>query len=95
MKTNPENSIDFLKQVLPILEASDKFTLDHLHEIIMAFVQEAGIKNGQVLWPLRTALSGKMSTPGGAFDIMDILGKEESINRIKAGIKKLEAELEV
>jgi len=94
MKTNPENSIDFLKQVLPTLEAIDVFELDNLHETIMAFVKEAGLKNGQVLWPLRTALSGKISTPGGAFDIMDILGKEESIKRIKAGISKLEAELE-
>lgn len=94
MKTNPENSIDFLKQVLPTIEAVEVFELDVLHEAIMEFVEEAGLKNGQVLWPLRTALSGKMSTPGGAFDIMDILGKEESIKRIQAGIAKLEAELE-
>ncbi len=92
MKTNPENSIDFLKAVLPVLESAEDFTTEHLHGLVMDFVQEAGLKNGQVLWPLRTALSGKMSTPGGAFDIMDILGKDESINRIKAGIDKLEAE---
>jgi glutamyl-tRNA synthetase len=94
MKTNPENSIEFLKQVLPILEQVDTFELDNLHEVVMAFVAEAGLKNGQVLWPLRTALSGKITTPGGAFDIMDILGKEESLKRIKAGIEKLEKELD-
>lgn len=93
MKTNPENSIGFLQQVLPVIEGCDDFTGDNLHPLVMEFVKEAGLKNGQVLWPLRTALSGKMSTPGGAFDIMDILGKEESISRIKAGIAKLEAEL--
>jgi len=93
MKTNPENSIGFLQQVLPIIEDCEEFTGEKLHPVIMDFVKEAGLKNGQVLWPLRTALSGKMSTPGGAFDIMDILGKEESVGRIKAGIAKLEAEL--
>jgi glutamyl/glutaminyl-tRNA synthetase len=51
------------------------------------------MKNGQMLWPLRTALSGKPSTPGGAFDIADILGKEESISRIKIAIDKLETEI--
>jgi len=95
MKTNAENSIDYLKQILPVLEAVEVFELNVLHEVIMDFVKSAELKNGQILWPLRTALSGKMSTPGGAFDIMDILGKEESIRRIKAGIAKLEAELEV
>lgn len=94
MKTNPENSIGFLQQALPVIEAVEDFTVDTLHASVMAFVKEAGLKNGQVLWPLRTALSGKMSTPGGAFDIMDILGKEESVRRIQAGIDKLLAEQE-
>ena len=56
----------------------------------MAYVKEKGIKNGQGMWPVRTAVSGKQMTPGGAFEIMEILGKEESINRIKVGIEKLE-----
>jgi glutamyl-tRNA synthetase len=94
MKTNPENSIEFLEGVLPILEGHDDFKLDSLHELVIGYAKENGIKNGQVLWPLRTALSGKAFTPGGAFDIMDILGKEESIQRIKAGIDKLKREAE-
>jgi len=94
MKTNPENSLTILKQVLPVLESIDDYHMDYLHDSIMAFVQEAGLKNGQVLWPLRTALSGKMSTPGGAFDIMSILGKKESLERIQKAIDKLESELE-
>ncbi len=59
----------------------------------MAFVKELGIKNGQMLWPLRTVLSGKAMTPGGAFDLADILGKEECIKRIEYGINKLRNEL--
>ncbi len=94
MKTNPENSIEFLSQVLPVLKSQENFDEEALHDKIMAFVQEAGLKNGQVLWPLRTALSGKASTPGGAFELMDILGKEESIKRIQAAIDKLTAEKE-
>ena len=57
----------------------------------MGYVQEKGIKNGQALWPVRTAVSGKQMTPGGAFEIMEILGKEESLRRIRVGIEKLEA----
>lgn len=93
MKTNPENSIEFLQGVLPVLEAHTIWNLDSLHDLVMEYVTTSGLKNGQILWPLRTALSGKMSTPGGAFDIMDILGKEESLTRIKAGIDKLTKEL--
>ena len=94
MKTNPENSCDFMKAVLPVLEQQEEWTVEALHESVMEFIKTTELKNGQVLWPLRTALSGKAFTPGGAFDIMDILGKEESIQRIKAGIQKLEDEME-
>ncbi len=94
MKTNPENSCGFMKQVLPVLEEQEEWTTEALHECVMAFIKTTDLKNGQILWPLRTALSGKLSTPGGAFDIMGILGKKESIQRIQAGIKKLEDEME-
>lgn len=93
MKTNPENSLENLQKILPILEKQEKFDVDSLHETVLAFVKELGIKNGQMLWPLRTALSGKAMTPGGAFDLADILGKEESIRRIKYGIEKIKVEL--
>ena len=52
-------------------------------------IEEMGVKNGQVLYPLRVAVSGKSFTPGGAIEIADLLGKEESIARIKKGIEKL------
>ena len=61
--------------------------------MVMEFIANKGIKNGQGLWPLRTAVSGKQSTPGGAFEIMDIIGKEESLSRIRKGINLLEGEL--
>ena len=91
MKTNSENSLEVLKELLPILENHNDYSVDSLHDLIMGYVQEKGIKNGQALWPVRTAVSGKQMTPGGAFEIMEILGKEESLRRIRVGIEKLEA----
>ena len=90
MKTNSENSLEVLKEMLPILENHDDYSIDSLHDLIMKYIADKGIKNGQGLWPLRTAVSGKQMTPGGAFEIMEILGKDESIRRIKVGIDKLE-----
>lgn len=93
MKTNSENSLEILKEMLPILEKAADYSIDGLHNIIMEFITEKGIKNGQGLWPIRTAVSGKQSTPGGAFEIMEIIGKLESLDRIRKGIALLEAEL--
>jgi len=93
MKTNSENSLEILKEMLPILEKTDDYSVDGLHDMVMEFIANKEIKNGQGLWPLRTAVSGKQSTPGGAFEIMDIIGKEESLSRIKKGINLLEEEL--
>ncbi len=90
MKTNSENSLEVLKEMLPILENHNDYSIDSLHDLIMEYIADKGIKNGQGLWPLRTAVSGKQMTPGGAFEIMEILGKDESIRRIKVGIEKLE-----
>ena len=90
MKTNSENSLETLKDVLPVLKAQETFSIDALHERIMEYIGEKGVKNGIVLWPLRTAVSGKQNTPGGAFEIMEILGREESLRRIRIGIEKLE-----
>lgn len=93
MKTNPENSLENLAKLKPVLELQEDWSVDGLHAAVMAFVAEQGMKNGQILWPLRTILSGKMSTPGGAFDIASILGKKETLLRIEAGMAKLQAEL--
>ncbi|HIT91047.1 MAG TPA: glutamate--tRNA ligase [Candidatus Merdenecus merdavium] len=90
MKTNPETSLQVLEQILPILEAQEDYSNDALYETIVNFVKENGYKNGYVMWPIRTAVSGKQMTPAGATEIMEVLGKEESIQRIKAAIKKLQ-----
>ena len=93
MKTNPENSLDSLKQVLPVLEAVSDWTMENVHDAVFAKIQELGVKNGLLLWPLRVALSGKAFTPGGGIELCDVLGKEESIKRVKDAIAKLETEL--
>ena len=90
MKTNEETSLEVLKEVLPLLEAQEDYSNDALFEMLKGYVEEKGVKNGYVMWPVRTAVSGKQNTPGGATEIMEILGKEESVARVKKGIELLE-----
>lgn len=90
MKTNAESSLLVLKDILPILEEQEDFSNDALYTRLLKYVEEKGYKNGYVLWPVRTAVSGKQMTPAGATELMELLGKEETIKRIKAGIVKLE-----
>ena len=89
MKTNSETSLKVLTDVLPILEAQEDFTNDDLYEVISKYVADTGVKTGFVMWPIRTAVSGKQMTPAGATEIMEVLGKEESLARIRKGIEKL------
>ncbi len=89
MKTDEASSLEVLKEVLPVLENTEDYSNDALYGTIKAFIDEKEYKNGFVLWPLRTAVSGKEATPGGATEIMEIIGKEESILRIKDGISRL------
>ena len=90
MKTNTDNSLEVLKELLPSLEETDDYSVDGLHELVFEYIGKKGCKNGQALWPLRTAVSGKQMTPAGAFEIMEVIGKDESIKRIKKGIELLE-----
>ncbi|KIR02115.1 Glutamyl-tRNA synthetase [Lachnospiraceae bacterium TWA4] len=90
MKTNEENSLALLKEVLPLLETQDDYSNDALFAALKAFATEKGYKVGFVMWPIRTALSGKQMTPAGATEILEVLGKDESLVRIKAAIAKLE-----
>ena len=89
MKTNSENSLEILKELLPILEETDDYSVQGLHDTVFEYIKKKEIKNGQALWPLRTAVSGKQMTPAGAFEIMEVIGKEESLERIKKGIELL------
>lgn len=91
MKTTKENSLETLKEVLPILEEQDDFSNDALFEALSKYVADKGVKTGFVMWPIRTAVSGKQMTPAGATEIMEIIGKEESQTRIRKGIELLEA----
>lgn len=93
MKTNTENALEILREEYDILKDVSEWTVDGLHDTLMQYIADKGIKNGTGLWPVRTAVSGKQMTPGGAFEIMDILGKEESLRRIEIGISKLEKEV--
>ena len=93
MKTTPELSLEVLKAVLPLLEETSDYSNDSLFNELKEFAGAHEWKNGQVMWPIRTALSGKQSTPGGATQLLEVLGKERSLERIKAAIQKLEAEI--
>ncbi len=90
MKTNEESSLEVLKDILPMLEAQEDYSNDALYQLLLSYVAEKEVKNGYVMWPIRTAVSGMQMTPAGATEIMEILGKEESIKRIKKGIELLQ-----
>ncbi len=89
MKTTPESALKNLKEVYDVLEALDDWNFDNIHDNLMDLIGKLGVKNGQVLWPLRVALSGKQYTPGGGIELAELLGKEESLKRIKIGMEKL------
>ena len=94
MKTTEESSLEVLTEILPVLEAQQDYSNDALYQTLCDFVAEKGCKNGYVLWPVRTAVSGKQMTPAGATEIMEIIGKEESLKRIRTGIALLTKALE-
>ncbi|MEG2118915.1 MAG: glutamate--tRNA ligase family protein, partial [Pseudoflavonifractor sp.] len=89
MKTDTENSLEALEQVLPVLEALEPWSFDGIHAALIALAQQLELKNGRIMWPLRTALSGKAVTPGGAVELCHILGKSEALRRIRLGIAQL------
>ena len=89
MKTNEENSLEALNHVLPALEAITDWNYDAIHDVLMGLAAQLELKNGRILWPVRTALSGKAVTPGGAVELCHILGKAETIRRIKVGMEQL------
>ena len=91
MKTTPETSLEVLQELIPVLETQEDYSNDGLYETLCKYVADKGCKNGYVMWPVRTAVSGKQMTPGGATEIMEVLGKEESLSRIRAAVAKLES----
>ena len=92
MKTTKENSLDVLKKIRPILADFNDYQNDALYTLLVDFATKNELKNGTVLWPIRTALSGKPMTPCGATELLEVLGKEESLSRIDKAIEKLSLE---
>jgi len=90
MKTNEEKALGVLEDVLPLLETQEDYSNDALYGMLSAYVAEKGYKNGYVMWPIRTAASGLQMTPAGATEIMEILGKEETLARVRKWIELLE-----
>lgn len=90
-KTTLENSLESLNSAYPVLEAISEWNEEAIHTALFSHIEALGIKNSLMLWPVRTAISGKAVTPGGAIEIADILGKEESLKRMKIGIEKLKS----
>lgn len=90
MKTTKASSLEVLKELYPVLEEQTDYSNDALYQLLISFVEKKGCKNGYVLWPVRTAVSGKQMTPAGATEIMEIIGKEETLDRIRKGIALLE-----
>ena len=89
MKTNEENSLEALGQVLPVLENLTDWSYDAIHDALIGLAEQLELKNGRIMWPVRTALSGKAVTPGGAVELAHILGKEETLRRIRLGMAQL------
>ena len=90
MKATEESCVAVVLEVLAVVVGEVDYTNDPLYASLSAFVKEHGYKNGYVMWPLRTAVSGKQMTPAGATEIMEIIGKEETLKRVHAAIEKLE-----
>lgn len=90
MKTTQESALEVLEELLPLLETQEDYSNDALYQTLVGYVEKKGCKNGYVMWPIRTAVSGKQMTPAGATEIMEILGKEESLKRIRKGIELLQ-----
>ncbi len=93
-KCDPEISLEILRRVMPILEDLSNWDNNSLYLRLKEFGKDQGYKTGTVMWPIRTALSGVLVTPGGATALAEILGKKETLDRIQAGIEKLEKEME-
>lgn len=89
MKTDEANSLEALKITVPVLEALTEWTYETIHDALVGLAEKNELKNGRIMWPVRTALSGKAVTPGGAVELCQILGKEETLKRLEQGISQL------
>ena len=89
MKTNPETAKVALEAALPVLEELEDYSYDAIHAALFELIAKMEVKNGFMLWPIRVALTGKSFTPGGGVEMAAILGKEETLRRVKLALEKL------
>ena len=89
-KTNSEIALDMLQAVIPMLELLPEWTTETIHGSLMGLAEGLGVKNATLMWPVRIAAAGKLVTPGGAVEICCILGREETVRRLKLGVEKLQ-----
>ena len=88
-KTNLENSPVMLKAAIETLESIDNWCVTELHDKLIDLAAKLEVKNGTLLWPVRIAAAGVTVTPGGAMEILAILGKDEAVRRLKLGLEKI------
>lgn len=89
MKTTPETAKEALAVVLPVLENLPEWNAEAIHAALFAEIEKLGVKNGWLLYPLRVAVSGKQFTPGGGIELAVVLGREETLRRIRTSLEKL------
>ena len=90
-KTNADVSLNMLEAAIPALEAISDWTLDTVHDTLIDLAVSLGVKNATLMWPVRIAVAGKLVTPGGAVELCHILGKDETLRRLRLGVEKLRA----
>ena len=90
-KTNPDVSRAMLEAVIPVLEGLTEWTDEAIHDALVDLSQRLEVKNATLMWPVRIAAAGKLVTPGGAVEICRILGKDETLRRLNAGLAMLGA----
>ena len=88
-KTNPEVCRAMLEAAIPMLEALPQWTDESIHDGLVSLAETLGVKNATLMWPVRIAAAGKLVTPGGAVEICRILGRDETLRRLRAGLEKL------
>ena len=88
-KTDATTAKPALEQTLPVLEQLDDFSVDSIHEALFSLIEKLGVKNGWILGPLRVAIAGVPVTPGGAVELCAVLGKEETLSRLRSALASL------
>ena len=88
-KTDEAGSLETLGKMLPVFEAIEDWSDESILAAMTGMAEACGCKNAKIMWPVRIAVAGKAVTPGGAVEICRILGKDETLRRIRVGIEKL------